>query len=80
MYERCFKSSSANTKSRLMKSSAPLVGFSSEIYHPLGLIDLKVTMGEPVRNKTILLEFAIVKCRSSYNVILGRMGIRSLGA
>nr|GFC52904.1 reverse transcriptase domain-containing protein [Tanacetum cinerariifolium] len=63
-----------------MKSSALLVGFSGEIYHPLGLIDLKVTMGEPGRNKTILLEFAIVKCRSPYNVILGRMGIRSLGA
>ncbi|GKD22984.1 hypothetical protein Tco_1224687 [Tanacetum coccineum] len=40
MYEHCFKSFSANTKSRLRKSSAPLVGFSGEIYHPLGLIDL----------------------------------------
>ncbi|GJU55489.1 hypothetical protein Tco_1229203 [Tanacetum coccineum] len=80
MYEHCFKSFGANTKSRLRKPSAPLVGFSREIYHPLGLIYLKVTMGEPGRNKTVLLEFAIVKCRSPYNVILGRTKMRSLGA
>nr|GFC41616.1 reverse transcriptase domain-containing protein [Tanacetum cinerariifolium] len=67
-------------KSRLRKSNAPLVGFSGEIYHPLGLIDLKVTMGELGRNKNVLLEFTIVKCRSSYNVILGRTGMRSIRA
>ncbi|GJS82931.1 reverse transcriptase domain-containing protein [Tanacetum coccineum] len=54
-------------RSRLKKSNASLVGFSGKIYHPLGLIDLKVTMGEPTKNKTVLLEFAIVKCRSPYN-------------
>ncbi|GJV06237.1 reverse transcriptase domain-containing protein [Tanacetum coccineum] len=67
MYEQCFKSFGANTKSTLRKSSAPLVGFSGEIYHRLGLIDLKVTMGELGKDKTVLLEFAIVKCRSPYN-------------
>ncbi|GKB44192.1 hypothetical protein Tco_0889134 [Tanacetum coccineum] len=41
MYERCFKSFGVNIKSRLRKSSAPLVGFSGEIYHLLGLINLK---------------------------------------
>nr|GEU63217.1 reverse transcriptase domain-containing protein [Tanacetum cinerariifolium] len=55
MYEHCFKCFDANTKSTLRKSSAPLVRFSSEIYHLLGLIDLKVTMGEPRKNKTVLL-------------------------
>ncbi|GJQ97449.1 reverse transcriptase domain-containing protein [Tanacetum coccineum] len=67
MYEQCFKIFGANTKSTLRKSSAPLVGFSGEIYHRLGLIDLKVTMGELGKDKTVLLEFAIVKCRSPYN-------------
>ncbi|GKE71795.1 reverse transcriptase domain-containing protein, partial [Tanacetum coccineum] len=42
MYEHYFKSFGAYTK-----LNAPLVGFSGEIYHPLGLIDLWVTMGEP---------------------------------
>nr|GEV43955.1 reverse transcriptase domain-containing protein [Tanacetum cinerariifolium] len=51
-----------------------------EINDPLGLIDLRVTIGEPRRNKTILLEFAIVKCRSPYNIILGRTRMRSLRA
>ncbi|GKD04969.1 hypothetical protein Tco_1179943 [Tanacetum coccineum] len=80
MYEQCFKSFNARTKSRLRKSSASLFRFSREVYHPLGLIDLQVTMGELGKKKIILLEFAIVKCRSSYNVILGRTGMRSLGA
>nr|GEY61997.1 putative reverse transcriptase domain-containing protein [Tanacetum cinerariifolium] len=44
------------------------------------LIDLKLTMGEPRRNKTVLLEFTIIKCISPYNVILGRTGMRILEA
>ncbi|GJR87490.1 hypothetical protein Tco_0211501 [Tanacetum coccineum] len=44
MYEHYFKSFDTGTKSKLRKSNAPLVGFSGEIYHPLGLIDLRVTM------------------------------------
>nr|GEU83531.1 reverse transcriptase domain-containing protein [Tanacetum cinerariifolium] len=41
MYEHYFKSFSVDIKSRSRKSNAPLVGFSGETYHPLGLIDLK---------------------------------------
>ncbi|GKA36280.1 hypothetical protein Tco_0722771 [Tanacetum coccineum] len=78
MYEHCFKNFDADIKSRLRKSSAHLVGFSGEICHPLGLVDLRLTMGEPRRNKTVLLEFAIVKCRSPYNVVMGRTRMRSL--
>ncbi|GKC04855.1 hypothetical protein Tco_0996465 [Tanacetum coccineum] len=70
----------AHTRSKLRKSSAPLVSFFGEIYHPLGLMDIQVTMGESSRSKTTLLEFAIVKHLSHYTVILGRIGIRSLGA
>ncbi|GKC29772.1 hypothetical protein Tco_1037066 [Tanacetum coccineum] len=55
-------------------------GFSGKVYYSLSLIDLEVTMGEPGRSKTVLLEFSIVKCRSPYNVIIGRIGMRSLGA
>ncbi|GJT99716.1 hypothetical protein Tco_1110055 [Tanacetum coccineum] len=51
-----------------------------ETHHPLGVIDLRVTMGRAGRNKTVLMEFAIIKCHSPYNVIIGRTRIRSLGA
>ncbi|GJS30856.1 hypothetical protein Tco_0491476 [Tanacetum coccineum] len=37
-------------------------------------------MGEPGRSKTVLLYFAIVKCRSPYNVIMRITKMRSLGA
>ncbi|GKB54125.1 reverse transcriptase domain-containing protein, partial [Tanacetum coccineum] len=37
-------------------------------------------MRDPKRSKTVLLEFAIIKCRSPYNVIIGRTRMRSLGA
>nr|GEU82176.1 reverse transcriptase domain-containing protein [Tanacetum cinerariifolium] len=79
MYEHFFKSFSAHTRSRLRKSSASLIRFSREAYHPLGLADLRVTMGEPGRSKTVLMKFTFVKCHSPYNVILGRTGMRSLG-
>ncbi|GJQ99184.1 hypothetical protein Tco_1388230 [Tanacetum coccineum] len=42
-------------------TDAPII-LEGEIYHPLGLIDLKITLGEQGRNKTVLQEFTIVKC------------------
>ncbi|GJY87483.1 hypothetical protein Tco_0502111 [Tanacetum coccineum] len=80
IYEHCFKNFDASIRSRLRKSMSLLVGFLGETYYPLGLVDLRVTMGEPGRSKTMLLEFAIVKCRSPYNAIMGRTGMRSLRA
>ncbi|GJZ65437.1 hypothetical protein Tco_0622133 [Tanacetum coccineum] len=47
MYEHYFKNFDADIKSRLRKSNAPLIGFLGEVYDPLGLVDLRVTMGEP---------------------------------
>ncbi|GJY55642.1 hypothetical protein Tco_0454757 [Tanacetum coccineum] len=35
-----------------------------EVYHPLGLVDFRVTMGEPGRSKMVLMEFVIIKCHS----------------
>ncbi|GJZ18880.1 reverse transcriptase domain-containing protein [Tanacetum coccineum] len=54
--------------------------FLGETYHPLGVIDLLVTMGRAGRSKMVLMEFAIIKCRSPFNVIIGRTEMRSLGA
>ncbi|GKD25785.1 reverse transcriptase domain-containing protein [Tanacetum coccineum] len=44
------------------------------------VIDLRVTMGRARRSKTVLMEFAIIKCHSLYNVIIGRTRMRSLRA
>ncbi|GJW39044.1 reverse transcriptase domain-containing protein [Tanacetum coccineum] len=80
MYERCFRNLNVNIRSKLRRCRAPMVGFLGETYQPLGVIDLRVTMGWAGRSKTVLMEFAIIKCRSPYNVIIGRTRMRSLGA
>ncbi|GJW73887.1 hypothetical protein Tco_0133257 [Tanacetum coccineum] len=56
------------------------VRFSGETYHPLRIIDLRATMEKERRSKTVLMEYAIIKCRSPYNVIIGRTRMRSLRA
>ncbi|GJQ98215.1 hypothetical protein Tco_0009354 [Tanacetum coccineum] len=80
MYEHCFRDLNVNIRSKLIRCRAPIVGFSVETYHPLGLIDLRVTMGRAGRSKTVLMEFAIIKCHFPYNDIIGRTGKRSLEA
>ncbi|GJV50350.1 hypothetical protein Tco_1440562 [Tanacetum coccineum] len=80
MYEHCFRSLSYRTRSRLRESRIPLVGFSGEVSYPMGVIDLEVTMGECGKTRTVIMEFAVVKSLSPYNALLGRMGMRSLGA
>ncbi|GKA07657.1 reverse transcriptase domain-containing protein, partial [Tanacetum coccineum] len=77
MYEHCFKNLNVNIQSRLRRCRTPMIGFSGETYHPLGVIDLRVTMGKEGRSKTVLMEFAIC---SPYNIIIGRNRMRSLKA
>ncbi|GJT93724.1 hypothetical protein Tco_1082569 [Tanacetum coccineum] len=79
MYEHCFRNLDVSIRPRLRRCEIPMVGFSGETYHPLGIIDLRVTMGKARRNKTVLMEFAIIKCRSPYNVIIRITRMRSLG-
>ncbi|GJU43733.1 reverse transcriptase domain-containing protein [Tanacetum coccineum] len=80
MYEHCFRNLSYRTRSRLKESRVPLVGFSGEVSYPLGVIDLEVTIGECGKTRTVIMEFAVVKSPSPYNALLGRTGMRSLGA
>ncbi|GKA78853.1 reverse transcriptase domain-containing protein [Tanacetum coccineum] len=80
MYEHCFRNLGVNIWSRLRRCRIPMIGFSGETYHPLGVIDLRVTLEKEGRSKTVLMEFAIIKCHSLYNIIKGRTGMRSLGA
>ncbi|GJV00866.1 reverse transcriptase domain-containing protein [Tanacetum coccineum] len=80
MYEHCFQNLRAETRAKLNESRKPLLGFSGKISYPIGTIKLNVTMGESERLRTIPMEFTVVKSHSPYNVILGRTGLRSLGA
>ncbi|GKC11087.1 reverse transcriptase domain-containing protein [Tanacetum coccineum] len=80
MYEHCFRNLSYRTRSRLRESRIPLVGFSGEVSYPMGVIDLEVTIGECEKTRTVIMEFTVVKNPSPYNALLGRTGMRSLGA
>nr|GEY39686.1 reverse transcriptase domain-containing protein [Tanacetum cinerariifolium] len=80
MYEHFFKNLNINIMSKLKRCRASMVDFSREIHHPLGVIDLRVTMGRAGRSKMVLMEFAITKYHSPYNVIIGRTEMRSLRA
>ncbi|GJS31302.1 hypothetical protein Tco_0491922 [Tanacetum coccineum] len=80
MYEHCFRNLSYRTRSRLKESRVPLVGFLGEVSYPLGVIDLEVIMGECEKTRTVIMEFAVFKSPSPYNALLGRTGMRSLGA
>nr|GEV93448.1 hypothetical protein [Tanacetum cinerariifolium] len=79
MYEHCFRNLRAETKAKLKESRTPLVGFSGEVSYTIGTINLSLTIGETGKLWIILMEFAIVKSHSPYNVVLGRTGLRSLG-
>ena len=57
---------------RLRPFRSPLVNFSGDRVYPKGIITLNVTMGTHPRQFSRQLDFLVVDCPSSYNVIIGR--------
>ena len=57
---------------RLHPFESPLVSFSGDRVYPRGIVTLTVTMGTQPKQLTRQLEFLVVNCPSSYNVIIGR--------
>ena len=57
---------------RLRPFESPLVSFSGDRVYPKGIITLNVTVGTHSRQLTCQLDFLVVDCPSSYNVIIGR--------
>ena len=51
---------------------SPLVSFSGDKVYPKGIVTLMVTTGTHLRQLTRQLDFLVVDCPSSYNVIIGR--------
>ena len=57
---------------RLRPFESPLVSFSGDRVYPRGIVTLTVTIGTQLKQLTRQLDFLVVDCPSSYNVIIGR--------
>ena len=63
---------------RLQPFKSPLVSFSRDRIYPKGTISLRVITGTHPPQITKQVDFLIVDCPSSYNVILGRPTLNQL--
>ena len=57
---------------RLRPFDSPLVSFNGNRVYPKGIVTLTVTVRTYPRQLTCQLDFLVVDCPSSYNVIIGR--------
>ncbi|XP_023880001.1 uncharacterized protein LOC111992366 [Quercus suber] len=57
---------------RLHPFDSPLVSFSGDRVYPKGIVTLTVIVGTYPKHLTSHLDFLVVDCPSSYNVIIGR--------
>ena len=57
---------------RLCPFESPFISFSGDRVYPRGIVTLTVTVGTQSRQLTRQLDFLVVDCPSSYNVIIGR--------
>ncbi|GAV60539.1 hypothetical protein CFOL_v3_04069, partial [Cephalotus follicularis] len=58
----------------------PLVGFTGEMIHPQGSINLSVVAGTAPRQTQVEMTFMVVDTPSPYNAIVGRPGLNLLEA
>lgn len=65
---------------RLRPFKSPLVSFSGDRIYLKGIISLLVTTGTHPAQVTKQVDFLIIDCPSSYNVILGRLTLNRLKA
>ncbi|GAV69278.1 hypothetical protein CFOL_v3_12779, partial [Cephalotus follicularis] len=57
---------------QLKPVKTPLVGFSGEMVHPLGSIDLSVVAGTAPRQTQVQMTFLVIDTPRPYNAIIGR--------
>ena len=57
---------------RLRPFDSPFVSFSGDRVYPKGIVTLTVTVGTYLKQLTRQLDFLVVDCPSSYDVIIGR--------
>ena len=51
---------------------SPLYGFSGDSVIPEGTIKLAITLEEPPRIATVMIDFLVVKYPSAFNVVMGK--------
>ncbi|KAM2069287.1 hypothetical protein COP2_000869 [Malus domestica] len=77
MFAKDFKA--LNVAEHLLdRSISPQINFSGDIVQPLGSIHLPFTIGTYPYTATITTNLLVVDCPTTYNVILGRIGINNL--
>ena len=64
----------------LTPTTSPLYGFTEDSVIPEGTIKLVVTLGEPPRTTTVMIDFLAVKCPSASNWVLRRLLLKALKA
>ena len=57
---------------RLHPFESSLVSFSGDRVYPKGIVTLTITVGTHLRQLTRQLDFLVVDCPSSYNMIIGK--------
>ncbi|GAV83474.1 hypothetical protein CFOL_v3_26921, partial [Cephalotus follicularis] len=65
---------------QLKPMKTPLVGFTGEMIHPLGSINLSVVAGTAPHQTQVEMTFLVVDTPSPYNAIVGRPGLNLLEA
>ena len=71
IYLPAFQQLKLDTK-RLRPFESPFVNFSGDMVYPNGIVTLTITMGTHPRQLTRQLDFLMIDCLPSYNVIIGR--------
>ena len=67
-------------KERLRPIDIPLVGFTGDKVRPSGVVSLVIEAGTYPKQVTASIEFLVVDCPSTYNVIIGRPTLNKLRA
>ena len=64
----------------MTSTTSPLYGFTEDSVILEGTIKLAVTLGEPPRTMTVMINFLPVKCPLAFNGVLGRPLLKALKA
>ena len=68
------------TRADVSPTTSSLYGFTGDHMIPEGTIKLVVTLGEHPRVATIVTEFLVVNCLSTFNEVLGRPLLQAMKA
>ncbi|KAJ1413041.1 hypothetical protein SESBI_19972 [Sesbania bispinosa] len=64
----------------LLPFSGSLIGFPGDSVEVRGYVDVMTTFGEREHKKAVRVKYLVINAPSSYNIIIGRAALNSLGA